>query len=144
MPKVKDFLSKIDEEAVINAITLAEEKTSGEVRVHIEDSSTNNPLARAKEVFLALGMDKTQDRNAVLFYICAKENHFVILGDDAINQKVESYFWENTRDIVLMHFRQKNYKEGLVKGILMVGERLRAFFPSSEEKQNQLPNEIST
>ncbi|MDO4728622.1 MAG: TPM domain-containing protein [Bacteroidota bacterium] len=143
MYRVKDFLSKIDEEAIIEAIVIAEKATSGEIRVHIEDNATDTPLDRAQEVFFALGMDKTKDRNGVLFYICAKKHHFVILGDEAINQKVDARFWENTKDMVLSHFKKNNYKQGLIEGIIKVGEFLQKFFPSIEEKQNQLPNEIS-
>jgi len=36
MSKVEDFLSKTEEAEVVEAIQLAEQNTSGEIRVHIE------------------------------------------------------------------------------------------------------------
>ena len=39
MSKVEDFLSKDEEEEIIEAIRTAENNTSGEIRVHIEKSS---------------------------------------------------------------------------------------------------------
>jgi len=36
MSKVEDFLSKHDEEEIVEAIRIAEKNTSGEIRVHLE------------------------------------------------------------------------------------------------------------
>ena len=36
MSKLKNFLSKKEEEAIVEAIEKAEKNTSGEIRVHIE------------------------------------------------------------------------------------------------------------
>ncbi len=57
MSKVEDFLTKEEEQAVVEAIRMAEKETSGEIRVHIEKTTSKAPYDRALEVFHNLGMD---------------------------------------------------------------------------------------
>lgn len=52
MSKVEEFLSKEDEQAIVEAIRMAEKNTSGEIRVHIEKTASKAPFDRALEVFL--------------------------------------------------------------------------------------------
>jgi uncharacterized membrane protein len=143
MSKTEDFLTPEEEQEIVNAISIAEKNTSGEIRVHIENHSEKPPLERAKEVFLSLEMDKTQARNGVLFYVGVSDKTFAILGDEGIDKKVELDFWHMTKETVILHFKNKNYKEGLVAGILSAGERLKSFFPYEADDTNELSNEIS-
>ena len=143
MSKTEDFLTAEEEQEIVQAITIAEKNTSGEIRVHIENSSKKPPLERAKEVFLSLEMHNTEARNGVLFYIGVADKSFAILGDEGIDKKVEDDFWNITKDAVIMHFKNQKYKDGLVAGILSAGERLKTFFPYQENDTNELSNEIS-
>ena len=143
MSKTEDFLTPEEEHEIVNALSIAEKNTSGEIRVHIENHSEKPPLERAKEVFLSLEMDKTQARNGVLFYVGVSDKTFAILGDEGIDKKVELDFWHMTKETVIQHFKNKNYKEGLVAGILSAGERLKSFFPYEADDTNELSNEIS-
>ena len=88
-------------------------------------------------------MDRTLARNGVLFYVNINNHAFVILGDEGINTVVEDNFWDCTKDIVLEHFKEKRFKDGLVAGILRAGERLKTFFPFHTDDTNELSNEIS-
>lgn len=144
MATTRDFLSPQDEQEIVQAITDAEKGSSGEIRVHIETNSNKEPLERAKEVFFELGMDKTKDRNGVLFYICINSRFFVILGDEGIDKKVQNEnFWEGTRELIINHFKQEKYKEGLILGITKAGKKLQLLFPDTSSSNNELPNEIS-
>jgi len=143
MGKVEDFLTKEDEQEIVQAISTAEKNTSGEIRVHIENHAEKPPLERAQEVFHFLGMDATELRNGVLFYIGVKDHTFAIIGDEGIDKAVEADFWDCTRDIVISHFKEKRFKEGLVAGILRAGERLQHYFPFESGDKNELSNEIS-
>lgn len=143
MSKVEDFLTKQEEQEVIQAIRTAERSTSGEIRVHLEEHSSTDAFTRAVEVFHWLKMDTTQNRNAVLFYIAVKDKNFVIYGDEGINKKVDELFWDSTKNIVREHFRHKRFKEGLVQGILKAGEQLQHYFPYQKEDIDELSNEIS-
>jgi uncharacterized membrane protein len=143
MSKTEDFLSKADEQEIVQAIVEAEKNTSGEIRVHIEEHSEKSPLDRAQEVFFELNMNETQDRNGVLFYICVSDKKFAIIGDKGINDAVESDFWDGTKDIVIANFKEGNFKKGLVEGILKAGQRLKHYFPYQSDDTNELSNEIS-
>jgi uncharacterized membrane protein len=143
MSKTEDFLSKADEQEIVQAIVEAEKNTSGEIRVHIEEHSEKSPLERAQEVFFELKMNETQDRNGVLFYICVSDKKFAIIGDKGINDVVESDFWDCTKDTVIANFKEGNFKKGLVEGILQAGQRLKHYFPYQSDDTNELSNEIS-
>ncbi|MEC4117773.1 TPM domain-containing protein [Myroides phaeus] len=144
MATISDFLSTDDENEIIKAIEQAEKNTSGEIRVHIETSTTKEAMQRAQEVFFELDMNKTSQQNAVLFYICINSKAFVILGDKAIDEKVKNEnFWEGTKELVINHFKQGLYKQGLIYGILKAGSKLKVYFPSQGDNKNELPNEIS-
>lgn len=139
-----DFLSAEDEKAVVSAIEQAEKDTSGEIRVHIESTSEKPPLERAKEVFQLLNMNATAARNGVLFYVGVKDHSFAILGDEGIDKVVESDFWDCTKDVVIGHFKEGRFVQGLSEGILRAGERLKAYFPyDGENDVNELPDTIS-
>lgn len=144
MSVTEDFLTALEEQAIVDAIQMAEKNTSGEIRVHIEAHNEKPPFERAKEVFfVALNMNNTSARNGVLFYVNVKNHSFVILGDEGINTVVEDDFWDCTKDIVLKHFKEKKFKDGLVAGILRAGERLKVYFPFHADDTNELSNEIS-
>ncbi|WP_372753538.1 TPM domain-containing protein [Mariniflexile sp.] len=140
---VEDFLTQSEEEAVIEAIRIAESNTSGEIRVHIERSSNNDATNRALEVFHLLKMDNTKLQNAVLIYVAVDEKTFVIYGDKGINDVVASDFWDSTKNLIQSHFKNGNFKQGLVEGIIKSGEQLKKYFPYHDSDTNELSNEIS-
>lgn len=143
MSVTEDFLTPEEEKEIVNAIQLAEKNTSGEIRVHIENHSEKPPLERAQEVFYQLGMDTTIAHNGVLFYVGVSDHAFAIIGDEGIHKAVEDDFWDCTKDIVITHFKEKRFKQGLVEGILRAGERLKQYFPYAEDDKDELSNEIS-
>jgi uncharacterized membrane protein len=143
MSKVEDFLSKVEEEEIVEAIRVSEKNTSGEIRVHIEQNTSLNPVDRAKEVFHHLKMGETKLENGVLIYVGVASRKFAIYGGKGIDHVVPKDFWNSTRDIMQNHFKNGNFKQGLVDGILKAGEQLQKHFPWHEDDTNELPNEIS-
>jgi uncharacterized membrane protein len=143
MSSAKEFLTRDEEQEIVDAIAAAEKNTSGEIRVHIENHTEKPPLERAQEVFHLLGMDATAARNGVLFYVGVQDHTFAIIGDEGIDKAVEDDFWDCTKDAVISRFKTKQYKDGLVEGILKAGERLKQYFPYAEGDKDELPNEIS-
>jgi uncharacterized membrane protein len=143
MSKVEDFLTIAEEQEIVEAIGKAEKDTSGEIRVHIEKENTIAPLDRAMEVFRNLQMENTQERNGVIIYVAVKSKHFAIYGDKGINEKVGIDFWDSTKEIMQNHFKNGNFKQGLIDGILKAGEQLKTHFPFQDNDTNELSNEIS-
>ena len=143
MSKVEDFLTKEEEQEIVNAICMAEKNTSGEIRVHLEKTTSLDPYDRALEVFHELKMDETELQNGVLIYVAVKDRNFVICGDKGINDLVTYEFWNSTRDVIVSHFKNGNFKQGLIDGITKAGEQLKKYFPYLEGDTNELSNEIS-
>ena len=143
MSKVEDFLTKEEEQEIVAAICTAEKNTSGEIRVHLEKTTALDPYDRALEVFNQLKMDQTQLQNGVLIYVAVKDRNFVICGDKGINDVVKEDFWNSTRDVIVAHFKNGNFKQGLIDGIIKAGEQLQQYFPHIEGDKDELSNEIS-
>tara|TARA_R110001583_G_scaffold112186_1_gene261465 strand:- start:6933 stop:7370 length:438 start_codon:yes stop_codon:yes gene_type:complete len=143
MSKVEEFLTASQEQDLIEAIKIAEKNTSGEIRVHIEKSTKTPPMERALEVFYFLKMDKTAQRNGVLFYIAVESKKFAILGDEGINNLVPENFWDTEKELVLSHFKKGEFTKGLELAIIEVGKKLVTFFPYQSNDINELPDEIS-
>ncbi|MGD0343306.1 MAG: TPM domain-containing protein [Bacteroidales bacterium] len=141
--KASSFFTKEQKAHILDAIKKAEKETSGEIRVHIETRHSGDVLDRASWIFKKLGMLRTKDRNGVLFYLAIKNRKFAVIGDIGINAKVPDGFWDKIRDIMEADFREKRFTEGLVKGILMTGTKLKEYFPHQINDINELPDEIS-
>ena len=140
---IKDFFTKDEREDIRQAILNAELDTSGEIRVHIEDTCSGEVLDRASDIFKKLKMHKTERRNGVLFYLAVKNRKFAVLGDKGINAVVEDDFWDDIKALLLEHFREEKYAEGLIKGIELVGTKLKNHFPFQTDDVNELPDDIS-
>ncbi|SEP22637.1 TLP18.3, Psb32 and MOLO-1 founding protein of phosphatase [Flavobacterium sp. CF108] len=143
MSKVEDFLTKAEEQEIVEAIRMAENNTSGEIRVHIEKTTSKAHYDRALEVFHELRMHETKLKNGVLLYFAVDDKNFVICGDKGIDDLVPDDFWDCTKDIMTNHFKSGNFKQGIVDGILNAGEQLKKHFPSLADDTNELSNEIS-
>ena len=128
---------------ILDAIKEAEKETSGEIRVHIETRLSGDVLDRASWIFKKIGMDRTKERNGVLFYLAIKNRKFAIIGDTGINARVPEGFWDKIKNVMESDFREKRFSDGLAKGILMAGDQLKEHFPHLADDVNELPDEIS-
>ncbi|MDT0675598.1 TPM domain-containing protein [Autumnicola musiva] len=144
MSKPEEFLTKTEEEEIVEAIRTSEKNTSGEIRVHLEKSTGGKDIFdRAMEVFHMLKMDNTKQDNGVLIYVAVEDRNFVIYGDKGINDVVENDFWESTKDAIVAQFKQGKFKQGLVDGVLKAGKELQKHFPWKENDVNELSDKIS-
>jgi len=139
----RNFFTEKDRTSILAAIASAEKNTSGEIRVHIENSFKGEVLDQASYMFRKLGMHKTAQRNGVLIYLALKNRQFAVIGDVGINSKVPDGFWDGVKDLMAGHFREGRFTEGLVSGIDLAGIMLKEHFPWQSQDQNELPDEIS-
>jgi len=121
----------------------AELDTSGEIRVHIENTVSGDTLDRAAYLFKQLKMHETEQRNGVLIYLAVKNRRFAVIGDIGINQQVGEGFWDGVKETMLTHFREDRFTEGLTEAIRLTGLQLKKYFPYKEEDVNELSDEIS-
>jgi uncharacterized membrane protein len=143
MSKVENFLTQAEEQEIVAAICIAEKNTSGEIRVHLEKTTTISAENRAIQVFNELKMYNTKDSNGVLIYVAVENKLFAICGDSGINKVVPDNFWESSKMTIANNFQRGKFKQGLIDGILLAGEQLKHYFPFEKDDTNELPNEIS-
>ncbi len=139
----KKFFSPEEQERILEEIRKAEDRTSGEIRVHLDCCSREIPLEKAKQVFHRLGMNRTKHRNGVLIYLATEDRKFAILGDEGIHRIVPEDYWEDVKEKMQKQFREGGICEGICLGIQQIGEKLRTHFPVEKDDRNELPDTIS-
>ena len=137
------ILNREEDRRVVEAIKQAELNTSGEIKVHIENLCRGDVEKRSLVVFNKLKLNETQLHNGVLIYLAVHDHKFAILGDEGINNVVEDNFWNDVKDLMLSHFREGRFADGLVEGIMCCGEKLKTYFPYQSDDVNEIPDEIS-
>lgn len=143
MPTAKKFFNQSEQQLIIDAITAAELKTSGEIRVHMENFCFGNELKAAEKVFAKLKMHETKERNGVLIYIATLSHKIAVAGDVGIHEKLGNEFWQKMVAKLIAQFRANKKAEALSGCILECGEQLGKYFPRSADDTNELTNTIS-
>jgi uncharacterized membrane protein len=141
--KASTFFTPDEQKSILAAIQEAEKETSGEIRLHLDTTCKESVLDRAAWLFSKLGMEKTAERNGVLFYLAVEDRKFAILGDAGINSKVPEDFWNNVKELLARNFKVGKFAEGLSEGILLAGKQLQTHFPCQKDDVNELSDEIS-
>ena len=139
---MKKFLERLDHDRIVAAIAAAEQKTSGEIRVHIHRRRVADPVKAGAKVFEKLGMTSTAERNSVLLFVAPKSKSFAVLGDTAIHEKCGAEFWESVAAAMKGHFGKGGFTDGIVAAVETVGARLAAHFPPRGKNHDQLSNAI--
>ncbi len=138
------LFSASEEESIVNAIVLAEQKTSAEIRVHIgKQKKVVDVVSVASQSFNSLGMHKTAERNGVLIFLLPKSKQFAIIGDKGINSKVDGLEWVEIRNQMQVHFQQEEFLKGVIHGIEKAGSLLSRYFKPNKSNPNELRNALS-
>ena len=137
------FFSKEEKEQIKSAIIEAELNTSGEIRVHMDNHCKEDVMDRAAWWFAKLDMQKTKQRNGVLFYLAVRDQKFAILGDAGINAVSPDNFWDSIKEKMAARFAKGDFAGGLQEGILMAGLALKEHFHYEQGDVNELSDEIS-
>ncbi len=142
--KKKKFFTEEETRLIVKAIRHAEHQTSGEVRVYVESRcSWVDAIDRAAEIFFKLKMEKTEQRNAVIVYVAAKDRQLAVFGDEGIHNKVGDEYWNKVVGEMLASFNTNNYAEGISNCVIQIGEALKTHFPFNRDTDtNELPDDI--
>lgn len=142
--RAQSLFSQEDKERLQEAIRSAEKRTSGEVRVYIENHCRYlEATDRAVELFAQLQMHQTELRNGVLIYLAIKDRQLAIWGDQGIHEKVGAPYWEEIVSSMLSSFDKKDFTNGLSNCIASIGEALSHHFPyDGSTDRNELSDEI--
>lgn len=122
------FFTRQEEALIIEAISKAETGTTGEIKVHIEETCDPNVLDRAAKIFSSLGIHKKSERNGVLIYIAFKKKSFAVLGDKGINALVDEEYWDLLRDCIQKNFKKGDFSKGLCDAVHTLGKTLKQHF----------------
>jgi uncharacterized membrane protein len=139
MVTARNFFDKEQQQMLVNAIVSAELKTSGEIRLHLNNICFGNELKAAQKVFKKLSMHNTNERNGVLIYVSVLSRKIAVFGDEGIYQKLGNSYWQS----VILKFKQNKKAEALSDCIVELGEQLGKYFPRNSNDVNELPNTIS-
>lgn len=137
------FLTEEQEAEVVRAIAEAEQQTSGEIRIHMEEHCPRDPLEQAARIFHDLGMDQTERRNGILIYVATEDHKVAVYAGKGIHEQVENHFWNGVLEIILEHVRRGERAEGLVNAVRKSADKLRELYPRADQYVNELSNEIS-
>ncbi len=140
---VANFFKKEEKEKIVQAIKDAEKETSGEIRLHLDLRCKGEALEQVVKMFEKLKMNETQLRNGTLIYLAVTDHKFAIFGDEGINEIVPDNFWEDVKEEMRELFVKGQFADGVARGIFLVGEKLKEFFPYQEDDINELPDDIS-
>jgi len=132
-----------EQQRIRAAIEDAERHTSGQLRVCIEKTCSEQVLDRAAKYFHQLDMHKTKLRNGVLVYVATVDRKFAIIGDAGINKVVLDNFWDDTKDDMLKHFKVGDIVEGIVTGVEIAGKHLQKYFPHHKGDSNEISDDIA-
>jgi uncharacterized membrane protein len=140
--KTEEFLAQVDEAAVVAAISAAEMRTSGEIRVYVSSKSIDDPIARATARFHKLKMHETRDRNGVLLYFAPRVQKFAVIGDSGIHAKCGQACWEGIAAEISAGLRDKQFTPAVVGAVKKLGEILAEHFPRESDDRDELSNDI--
>jgi len=142
--KRKEFFTDEEKQSIVDAVRIAEQRTSGEVRVFVESHCRYvNAIDRAVEIFENLQMQRTELRNATLVYVAIKDRQLAVFGDEGIHQKVGNEYWAHEVVKMINAFNRDNIAEGIRQCVLNIGEALAMHFPYDKgTDKNELPDDI--
>ncbi|HZZ42050.1 MAG TPA: TPM domain-containing protein [Tepidisphaeraceae bacterium] len=129
--KTKAFLNGVSDQVVLDAITQASRKTSGEIRVFVSHHKVKDAVTAAHREFARMGLHEADDRNAVLIYVSPKSRKFAVIGDHGVHQHCNDGFWTTLAGEMEQYFRKGEWTEGLVHGVAKAGELLGEKFPKT-------------
>ncbi len=136
------FISRLDHTRIERAITAAELRTSGELRVVVHAGKTDDPLATATEEFARLGMHRTRERNAVLLLVAPRSRTFAFYGDIGVHAKCGPRFWQELADALTADFHREAFTDGIVAAMTKAGELLARHFPRRPDDLNELADHV--
>ncbi|MDB6131613.1 MAG: hypothetical protein JWM04_2720 [Verrucomicrobiales bacterium] len=140
--KASEFIDRIEEAKIVEAIRHAEKLTSGELRIFISSRKQPEVLKAAEEKFEKLGMTKTRERNGILIYFAPASKNFAVVGDKGIHEKCGPVFWSAIADEMSRLLKDEAFTDAILHAIATTGQLLCEHFPRGDHDQNELSDEI--
>lgn len=97
-------------------------------------------MRRGAVTFQQLRVRGTPDQLGTLIYISLWERMVLVVGDDAVNEKIDA--WDQVRDEIRPHLKRREYAQGLIAGIESCGTLLAEHFPATGSDRDGLSGEL--
>jgi uncharacterized membrane protein len=134
----------IDIDAVEQAITAAERRTSAEIRVALARSwFWGDPRAAAERAFRRLQVARTRARNGVLLFVAPSRRKLAVVADVGVHAKVAPDLWARVIDRMTGDFRRGERTAGLIAAVELLADALAPLFPVGPGDVNELTNSVS-
>ena len=89
-------------------------------------------------------MDETKLQNGVLIYVATEDHKAAVYAGKGIHREVEEGFWDDVLQILISHFKQEEFEQGIEEAVHKVGNKLEELFPYHQKGDlDELSNEIS-
>lgn len=147
LPASKRYFSKLDQNAIAEAVKHAEQGHVGEIQVVIEgyiprlEAYHSNTRQRAEQLFAELGVWDTEYNSGVLLYLNLCEQNVEIVIDRGIKQATTQSIWQSVCQNIINELKNKKYKQGVIIGVQEIGEILHQFYGGKQQDdENELSN----
>lgn len=144
---LKKYLNEDELKRITEKIREIEKTTAGEIVVSLKEKRNFGERSKsiqelAEKEFIKAGITKTKGSTGILIFIILTSRQFYILGDKKINDKIESFIWDNIVKIMSKNFTTGNFCDGVIAGLDECGKILSTHFPIKPDDVNELPDDV--
>jgi putative membrane protein len=107
-----------------------------------QDDQIQQVEQRALNEFYNIRVHHTEKATGILLFVSLMERHAVILGDEAIAQKIDGQDWQLAIEKLVGGVKRKNLAEGFCQALDWSAEVLQHHFPKPKDDPNQLKNHL--
>jgi putative membrane protein len=97
---------------------------------------------RALLEFYNQKINNTKQATGILIFVSLLEKRAIVLGDEAISQKITQKDWQEVIDQLIGGIKNKKVGQGFCQAIEASGKILATHFPIQSNDTNELPNKL--
>lgn len=145
--RTESFFSRNSLLAIEDSIRRIEATHQGEIVFAVEASLSLRDLRRglsarerAVEVFSDLRVWDTELNNGVLLYLLLADKDIEIVADRGVMRRADPTIWQKICSEIESCFRNRQFEQGVLTGIRLIGEQLAAHYPGDGGARSELSN----
>lgn len=138
--RLRDFLTKDQEEAVTQAVQKAEEACGVEFRVAIIQARGRDLMKLAARIYRRLGVGKGTQKPGLLVLVLPVRREFVLWGDEKVNAAISEEEWRRARDAAIPLFKEGKNAPAIIAMLQELAKSLAPEFPPRPGVPGKLPD----
>ena len=92
--------------------------------------------------FATLGLNNTQTKQTIMFFVSVEEKYVEIITDSNIKTKIPNVQWQDIVNVFIDDVKKDNIFKGYLKAISSCSEVLIEQFPIQNDDINELSDEL--